>query len=564
MGKLYGVIWGLLIALLYPTTTFSASSKIVAEIYKKELLTREYDVALNEFFKRAAQPEYLNKSFGVNQQYDASKVNVYVLESDNRQRNIKIKTLGLSLDNALGNMLAVSPDIILVGENLLAEVLLHITNDIGYKSQIRGGDNAPPLSEQLAALIAMANFLRFGNINNTNTYQDLENHPSKYIPVFIANAVKLNGVSAFSSDIIFPGLLFYFAHEIAHLDKSTNGQVYDIWQAMKNERNKQVNKQEIQADKTALTVIKRASNNANAMFSVISVLELLRDRMLQDIFDGIRPIEVNELFFTLQHKPCKTNVDNTLVRTDNINTIAGGYWNILPILTAKEMTQLRNRFDKTYVNATHEHNFARANNLLKVLDNQIVPHLDQFHPIAPFSRFYNGVIHQQPYILPNQIEGETSILAKDFISNVGIAEKMIASPACPKELNCYTGKYHEKGFFDLIVKGKKVAYATVSFPIKREDIGKLKPGSEKGDEYLQELIMLLWLHGYMRGVTHDKTRMEFAGKEVSKIRTTIFECGIYSETFDMLGYELEITTARAGEWLRYKVYPKNHAIGLLR
>jgi hypothetical protein len=181
--KLLLKLFVFLMFILFFTSDIIEASPVIKELLGRHLITKEYDSILRAFFTTAKERGDLPYKFTINEQFDNDAINVYVLESDFKSKAIFLKSLKIPYENALRNLLAISPNIIVVGEDLLADILQTIFNNSFYFFQ--GIEQYKKTGDQneMVKTWAMINFSRYNNIVNSLSHKELNSHPTKLMPL---------------------------------------------------------------------------------------------------------------------------------------------------------------------------------------------------------------------------------------------------------------------------------------------------------------------------------------------------------------------------------------------
>lgn len=539
---------------------------VVKELFQRKFVTAEYDSLLSRFFTMAKDRGDLPYDFAVNTEFREGILNVYVLESDYRSQGLFIESIGVPYDHALTNILSVAPGKILVGENLLADLVLRLYNanfsfmqafDIFRKTQdLKEFDRAGVLS----------NYLEFGNVFNSIKYESLSDHPTKLAPImvqaFTEVASKSKGDTPY--EIGYEALLFVFAHEVAHLAKHKSGGLISIWKIAEEYRRNAMREEERRADDEAHAIVTksllRSESRITGNVSLVAWASYLRDYLLVSLFDGVRDVDARELFLTLHQDKCKPERLGVYGnRLDNIEFMKTGYWNVFPILSQDEYRKVQVRVSKNELMATHEHSFLRAARITNefAMPNAKFKDLAIF-PISSFERFYRDLIANRPYIHADHLPGTTSILEKDFLKSLPPSVKLEASPACDSGLVCMTGRLDE-GYVDVVLQKGYVKYATIYFPIERMSMDGVPP--EKFKLLSTKLINMTILYVGLRHHTIDPKILAKAGQEervldeFSQLRLDVLNCGFHSKVYRNNKNALEVSTLRTKKWVGLKLFP---------
>nr|VFJ78192.1 MAG: hypothetical protein BECKFW1821C_GA0114237_11713 [Candidatus Kentron sp. FW] len=555
-SNIWSRLCALIVVIILSESVFAYAESAANELRDKNLITDKYDYLLNIFFLKARERGDIQHDFNINDVYDRSVFNVYVVGYNNAGSGNFIESIDISLENIVNNMVAVAPNVIIIGEYLLADYLLLAQNESfamvqGIDSEERGVD---PNGVEKAW--AMMNYLRFGNLKNKNV--DDEDHALSLAPMM---AKVLEGFdSPELVDIYYYGLLFFIAHEVAHLNRSKSSGLIDIWKIINQYKRNKILTEEVRADDEARQVVISSLSKNITIFtpmSIISAASYLRDSMNIRLFGDLREVDTRDLFFTIQQRKCEPDTDNTqIMRLDHVNFIKGGYWNILPVLSENEYSRIRSKLASENQWATHEHHFFRTEKIMEDLKDLgfDVP----MSPITPFTRFYKDVLHGRPYIGENFISGRTSLMTNDFLSMTEMPDDkriIYNSPACSSGLTCKTGRLLG-GYFDFVSDGNWIKYINLYFPIVRADWN-----SDNAEELIRKMATTLVLYIKIREIVKKQNigKDEFKERvleEYSSLREDVLlACGFYYKVHENESNVLEVSTVRSGSWIRLKLFP---------
>ena len=284
----------------------------------------------------ARQRGDVRESAQVGGSYQPKGLKIYVIRSDPQLAQQRLRSIDYPYAAAANNFLAVRPNTILIGETILADVLLTITNDVGLALQaadLPGPDRA----HQVTLASALAAFTRLGNLRNTIDRFNPDHLATTIVPKLLG-VQRLTGSSILES-VYYHGLLFILAHEISHLQKGSGGALLGIdnmlnWIA--DYKRGRILEEEKRADAASRTVVVRAllkDDNMDNVLAVYAVVGYMRDEIGLNLFEGFRGMAADNRLVSFRYGPCDPKIAAMRGRReDNIDAVSEGFWNPLPIL----------------------------------------------------------------------------------------------------------------------------------------------------------------------------------------------------------------------------------------
>jgi hypothetical protein len=310
------------------------------------------------------------------------------------------------------------------------------------------------------------------------------------------------------------------------------------------------------------------SENPLDRIAVLSIASYMRDFMTFEMFENLGPLGASERFFTFRHRDCTPGQSTVRGnRTDNIDQVIGGYWNVLPILSNVVVGQLKEQLQAREEIATHAHNLLRASNILADLEKPPFP-ASLFAPINPFLRFHQAVLRDHPYILKDTVRGFRSFTLHDLTQGMSDGLHFESTDVCERSLQCLVGEVPGGGRAEVILSGERVKYAVLCMPLIYQPIlnSDYEGSDEEAGEYIDNLALTIRLFVNFLGaggdVSTDATNEK--GDEILALavhmRSQILQCGFFTHISRREHEIVEVTTMGAGNWVRFKIFSATHNI----
>ena len=385
----------LLVSLLYlaPPQALAASPAAVhRQLVEAGQTTDAYDPLLESFFALARDRGDILAPVQVGGVFASDRINIIVVRAPEDGRGIQVQGLSADQGHLARNFVALNPNLVLLGEHILADVVLNVFNDaLGILQALDVAEQDATVTDPINLASSMTTFLRLNNIRHSLDGPKDENHPLSLSPQIVQSVTAAWEGSDEGAGLFYYGLLFIFYHEFAHLEANQSAGFLDIMGMLERWRRQRILAEEERADNEARRLLNAAmskSRNAMDLFAVLSMASYLRDFMASSLFDDLGPLGVSERFFSFRHRECTPGEgDGAELRTDSIDQVVGGYWNVLPILSNTHVAELQQRLRSQADIATHAHNFLRSGSILADMAGAQFP-VDRFAPIVPFVRLY--------------------------------------------------------------------------------------------------------------------------------------------------------------------------------
>lgn len=563
-------------SLMFSYSAIAQNTKQIYQIFvESSAVTDEYDKFLTEFFRIATENRHITNNILVNSKYNPKYINILVISSQYENDAEIFRRLKINIGDLQDNIVALRPNLILVGERILAEFILTMYNDtLGIIQAFQVASQDPEIYNIVSYASSLTTFLRMGNIAHVSEGPVDDDHALTLAPTIVRSALEYNDDGVLIKPFYY-GLLFVFFHEIAHLNVKESGALLDIPGLLRRWRQNRILAEEERADNEARKQLIASLNDQSSpaeLISVLSIANYLRDKINFSLFDSLGPVGVAERFFTFHHRGCSgEQTDTPILRTDNINQVIGGYWNILPILTDEELAGIRRQLRSQVALSSHTHGFLRSEAIVSDIVTQRNDNFPvrELASIKPFVRFYNSMIDSLPYILSDTVKGKTERTVENFLSDLGIDQSrdLMRSDICEDGLDCWIALLDGAGRLEMISQQGIVKYAIIYLPIILEQILREDYNGTEEDvrRYVNNLAQTISYFDVFVGkkqayINVDSSAIPPGIVLGGVMRQQLIECGFYTHIVSDQQETVEITTLDGGQWVRLKLYPSAHAI----
>jgi hypothetical protein len=417
------------------------------------------------------------------------------------------------------------PNVMAVDLGAFRSILFQTFNDVVYFAQ--AAEEAHQLREKSEATDddvdgvsrkygALSLQLRLATFSSATT-------ADKYAPMMAAALKAFEVDQDFYLAFVFP-----IAHELYHL-RSTAQVGMDI------------TAEELAADRFAAGAA-QAALQANRTDSLAMRFQLLfigvrfyQDRLLQEVFQGVRGLGAQSLLVGLMHAPCKVASQQPWPRRFNSpDVVVQGFPLGTPILSSEEVALMIARLD-TFTRRNHPHLLLRIDQLRKVIAGE--PGLGMAASGLEFSadllKFYTqraASVEMFDWITPG---GAGPKPVADIVKRLHLAKERVTAKGCEED-RCITAKVGP-GYVDILADGGRIRSLTIAQPMT--DI---------------------------TGVASLLAALdEFAGPQRTSeimlpIGASLKECGVASDMVQLSDYTLTIRTMNEDKWIEARFFTQAH------
>lgn len=355
--------------------------------------------------------------------------------------------------NALeGNALAIPPDLILLDEQFVAELIAYVYFDvIGFTesmlvsmSAVDGSISTEEAELRVTVLGVVGDYRRYRLLRQSRTENDSESAPVR-IDEYIDIAVGTFEISGFFELVLAPVIL----HELGHLKSGEQGGLFEDWieagvSAYREWKASRRLSLEVAADEYALGKISSLLRSIWSREDVpdldklvktqalVSVGKFMRDVVVLDALDGFRGLKTEELMLKLDHRACDLDVPRESSILLDVNHIVSADRRYFPVLTQAEFDGLRERTRQRVQNGSHPHHFLRVNALFDLIGNQTPFPVDSSWLGQP-GEFLAAMYNNEPSKLSVPLAGTgIGISVDDLLSPWGRELSFQQGVNCPK------------------------------------------------------------------------------------------------------------------------------------
>ena len=385
-------------------------------------------------------------------------VTIGVVRSDKLERIVALSSsrhVKRVLNTIKGNALAIPPDLILLDDKFVAELIAYVYSDVlGYYQSLEVSMNAAndPIATEQAALYGVAlgvvgEYHRFRSLRQSRTENYSEFAPLQ-IDKYIDSALEVFEISGLYELVLAPVIL----HELGHLESGEHGGYFEGWieAAVSAYGEWQASRRlslEEAADEYALGKISSLLRSIWSQGDVpgldtwgktqtlISVGKFMRDVVFLDSLDGFRGLKTEELMLKLDHRACDldvppgTEANSIFLDPDHIVWADRRY---SPVLTHSEFDELRERTRQRVQNGSHPHHFLRVNALFDLIGNQSPFPIDS-SALGQTGEFLTAMYNDDPSKLSVPVTGTgIGISVDDLLAPWGRDLSFQQGVNCPK------------------------------------------------------------------------------------------------------------------------------------
>lgn len=549
------------------------------------LLDKRIDSEFSSILANIINARDSNRKISINKEYNDSVLNIYLVDAKkiehiagtlrllNYPANIN-KWIEDALARLKNNAFAFDRNMIVFDTYFLANFALSGFNGMLMFSQYIGETtgaglqaNAQNEETQIAQRYSIiADRQRLRNIRNAKDHVVPGREPiALLVPLF--KAATSENASSMISYPLFPIVM----HELGHLDTATAGSFStfkpscppttgDNAAPIARDRNATV-VEEQRADSYAAdwlrSILKKSTPREMMLITqgVIETEKFLRDDVLVRAFSGFRGLETEDYFINIEHNLCTNNGYKNDSMFADIDFVNNGYFRFAPLLTNTEFNMLSRKVSGNLCKTTHPHNFLRASNMLKVIQDELGVTLEACI-IAPQLDMLGSFIAADPKMIAPPYTGHTGISFSTLIKGLGdlnIKMEMNSAVNCPTD-KCWIVRFENDtlGFLEVVGPEKDIAYARLIMPMFGEDTAGLDSTTDQKGYINSSLLFMFFMRNAMsRDI--DLT----LGNVISSIRLDMLKCGGTSRTFFFDRRKIMVRTVNEKLWVSIEIVPKN-------
>ena len=459
--------------------------------------------------KGDSRPIHVNGNFG------SDHINVALLPFQGAPASLALPKEGF---------VSLPPNVLAVDLGAYRSILFQTFNDIMYFAQAmeevqRLRENPKATDDDVSAVSrkygALSLQLRLANFSDGTT-------AGKFAPMMAAALKAFEVDQDFYLAFVFP-----IAHELYHL-RSTARVGMDIMA------------EELAADRFAAGAAE-AALQANRDDSLAMRFQLLfggvrfyQDRMLQEVFQGVRGLGAESLLAGLMHAPCKVALEQPWPRRfNNPDVVEQGSPIGPPILSDQEVALMIARLD-TFARRNHPHLLLRIEQLRKVIAGEPAlgmaasSGLEFSEELLKLYTQRAASVEMFDWITPGRA-GRKPV--EDIVQRLHLTKERVTAKGCEEE-RCVTAKIGP-GYVDILADGGRIRSLTIAQP--------------------------------MTDITGVSTLLaaveEFAGPErmteiMLPIGASLKECGVASDAVQLGDYTLTIRTMNEDKWIEARFFTR--------
>jgi hypothetical protein len=186
--------YALILLWLVPVQAIAASPlEIQRQLSQAGQITDAYNPLIESFFAMARSRGDILATVKVGGTYDPDKINIVVVKAPNEGRGMKFDGFRVDQKSLFRNFVAVSPNLVLLGEHILADIVLNVFNDaLGLLQAFDIAEADAEVTDPMGFASSVTTFLRVNNIRNSLYGEQNELHPLQLSPNIVKMQMELS------------------------------------------------------------------------------------------------------------------------------------------------------------------------------------------------------------------------------------------------------------------------------------------------------------------------------------------------------------------------------------